>query len=367
MNTEFASRLNLDAMSSKPYVVFGEGDALYAAMLIDIANAQRIVRLESYIFSGDEVGWAFASALAARAQAGIAVLVNVDAAGALFQGTAKLFQYLLDAGVQARWFNRWRWRDPFHYNRRNHRKMLVVDDRCAYVGGFNIHRESSLAYAGKQRWRDVHIRFEGPPIEQATRVFDAAWTGHLLREPPPWAGPHRLVPNSTRACRRVLHCLYLDALTAARRAIVLVTPYFVPDRRFQAALVAASARGVDVRVLLPEKNDSRLVHWANHAMARRLGRKGVSFFEYRPRMMHAKAALIDGIWATIGSANADYRSFFVNRELNFVSRDPAVCRQLESLLNEDFEQSQPLRLSIKPPERLRGLAESLAHRVRRWL
>lgn len=348
-------------------VVYGEGDDLYAAMLADIAQASRTIRLESYILSGDEVGWEFAMALAERAQASVAVRVHVDAAGALFEGTEKLFRHLCDAGVDARWFNRWRWRDPLHYNRRNHRKMLVVDDTSVYIGGFNIHRESSYVHVGRRRWRDVHVRLHGPLIEQATQLFDAAWTGRRLREPPPWLGAHRLVPNSTSACRHTLHCLFLDALMAARTTIVIATPYFVPDRRFRAALLAAARRGVDVRVLLPAKSDQRLVRLASHALARSLARKGISFYEYQPRMMHTKVALIDGQWAMIGSANTDYRSFFVNRELNYVTRDPMVCRQLSTLLSDDLSQSRALTLSARPRERLRVLAESLAHRLRRWL
>lgn len=347
--------------------VFGEGDDLYASMLTDIAEASHAIRLESYIFAGDEVGWRFAEALAERARAGVRVRVHVDAAGALFEGTEKLFRRLLDAGVEARWFNRWRWRDPWHYNRRNHRKLLVVDETCLYVGGFNIHRESSQALVGPRRWRDVHVRHAERLIDQAMALFDELWDGRPTRTPPPWDGLHRLLPNATRTCRRVLHCLYLDALADAEQSVFLATPYFVPDRRFRAALGAAARRGVEVRVLLPSQSDQRLVQWASHALARPLAREGVKFFDYLPRMLHAKVTLIDGRWAMVGSANADYRSFFVNHELNLVSRAPALCQQLNGLLAEDFAQARRLDLPRRPRNRVHALAESLAHRLRRWL
>lgn len=347
--------------------IYDEGDHLYTAMLEDIDRATETIRLESYIFSGDEVGWRFAEALAKRAQAGVTVRVHVDAAGALFEGTEKLFQCMHEAGVETHWFNRWSWRAPLRYNRRNHRKLLVVDQECIYVGGFNIHRESSQALIGAGRWRDIHVRLSGRLSDQAATLFDDLWRGRAGRTAPPWDGAYRLVPNVTRTCRRVLHCWYLEAFAAAEHTIYLTSPYFVPDRRFREALVAASERGVDVRVLLPAIGDNRFVRWAGYALARPLARAGVHFFEYLPRMLHTKLALVDDQWAMVGSANTDYRSFFVNRELNLVSRSPAFCRQLADVFHEDLSQAHDLVFPARRKNRLRALAELLGQRLRRWL
>ncbi len=348
-------------------VVYGEGDDLYAAMLEDISQARDAIRLESYIFAGDEIGWRFAHALVERAKVGVHVRVHVDAAGALFEGTDKLYRHLRKAGVDARWFNRWRWRDPWYYNRRNHRKLLVVDDRSVYLGGFNLHRASSRMQVGNRRWRDVHVRLAGRLAAPASALFDELWDGRPAPTPPPWDGSYRLVPNASRRCRRVLYCEYLDALGTAESCISIVTPYFVPNRRFRAALVAAVRRGVEVRVLLPAQSDRRFVQWAGHALARPLARRGVQFFEFLPRMLHAKVTLIDARWAMVGSANVDYRSFFTNQELNLVSHAPEVCRQLDALLREDFSQAGRLELARRPGDLLRALAEALGHRLRRWL
>ncbi len=348
-------------------IVYGEGDELYTAMLEDIGGATEAIRLESYILAGDEIGWRFAEALAERAVAGVTVLVHVDAAGALFEGTAKLFQFLEQAGAEAHWFNRWRWRNPLRYNRRNHRKLLVVDSRCVYVGGFNLHRESSFALSGPKRWRDVHLRLTGPVSVQAVALFDDCWYHRIRSEPPPWDGNYRLVPNVTSACRHTLHCLYLDALAGAEHYVCLTTPYFVPDRKFRRAMVAASRRGVDVRVLLPAQSDSRLVQWTGRALARPLARMGIRFFEYLPRMLHAKVAIVDGRWATVGSANTDYRSFFINRELNLVSRSARLCEELERLFREDVAQAKELEITERRRGRLRSLVAALGHRLRRWL
>ena len=120
--------------------VFAEGDDLYDAMVEQISQASETVLLESYIFAGDEIGWLLAEALAQRARSGVLVRVHLDAAGTLFAGTEELFRYLHQAGVEARWFNRWRWRDPLHYNRRNHRKLLVLDQSCHLKSQSNRHQ-----------------------------------------------------------------------------------------------------------------------------------------------------------------------------------------------------------------------------------
>lgn len=346
--------------------VFAEGDDLYDAMLEEIAQAKRSIRIESYIFAGDGVGWRFAKMLAEKARSGVRVQVQVDAAGALFENTESLFRYMQENAVVTQWFNRWRWRDPLHYNRRNHRKLLVVDETCVFLGGFNIHRQSSRSSFGPLRWRDVHVRVDNCLGGQAASMFDDSWAGIKRRSAPPWQGSFRVVPNSTSSCRRVLHCMYLDALAAAKHTVYLISPYFVPDRRFRSALAKASERGVDVKVLLPAVGDSRLVRWAGHALARPLTRRGVQFFEYLPRMLHTKLVLIDDSWAMVGSANTDYRSFFINQELNLISRAPWLCQQLKSIFLEDLDQSRRWDSSVPKLGSLGALAETVGHRLRRW-
>lgn len=347
--------------------VFAEGDDLYTAMLEQISQASSTIFLESYIFAGDEIGWRFAEALAGKARSGVLVRVHLDASGTLFAGTEKLFSFLRQAGVEARWFNRWHWRDPMHYNRRNHRKLLVLDQSCVFIGGFNIHRQSSRVVFGENRWRDVHICVKGRLGAQAASLFEDLWCGQMSSSPPPWDGHYRILPNTTLICQRILYCLYLDALTDARRSIYLATPYFVPDRRLRETLANAAKRGVDVRVLIPARGDNRLVRWAGHALARPLKSSGVKFFEYLPRMLHSKLTLIDEQWTMLGSANTDYRSFFINRELNLISRAPALCQQLKGIFLEDLQQARNLNLSESEHSGLHRLAEYLGKLFRRWL
>ena len=134
--------------------LFTEGDTLYAAMLASIRSARHRVWMESYLFAGDEIGRVFADTLAECAQSGVEVRVQLDAAGAFGRGVISIVRHLRAHGVAVKWFHRWNWHRPLRYNRRNHRKLLVIDDRTAYIGGFNIHRESSRRVFGEARWRD---------------------------------------------------------------------------------------------------------------------------------------------------------------------------------------------------------------------
>jgi len=348
--------------------LYVEGDALYAAMLASIAKARREVWLESYIFADDAVGRRFAAALAARASAGVDVRLHVDAAGSLFWVSRRLARELVRAGVQVRWFHRWSWRDPLRYNRRNHRKLLVVDGVEAYVGGFNIHVENSRALYGEERWRDTHVRLDGTLARQAAALFEAFWAGDRG-----WTPASRgdalgvLLPGNTRRCRAALRCLYDQAFADARRQAYITTPYFVPDHKLQERLVETAGRGVDVRLLVPHKSDVPLARWAGRAAYQKLLRAGVRIFEYLPRVLHAKTVVTDGAWAVVGTANFDYRSLFLNYELTLVSRDTALCASLERQFMADLAQSREvqLRTALAPlPERL---ANGVGWLARRWL
>ena len=325
--------------------LFIEGDELYQAMLADIKSAQKCVQLESYIFADDEIGRRFAVALIERAQAGVDVRVHIDAAGSLFLVSRKLLRDLRKQKVRLRIFHRWSWRKPLRYNRRNHRKLLVVDERVAYVGGFNIHKESSLAVFGRDRWRDTHIRFSGSLAEQAAQLFDRFWRGDY-HWTPALARDARseLVPNHSRECQEQLRCIFIDMFTHAQHSLYLTTPYFVPDRRTQRLLTVAARRGVDVRLLVPRKNNVRLVRWAAQAAYGELLANGVRIFEYLPRLIHAKTAVVDGNYATVGTANIDYRSFFLNYELNLFTRDTGLSMQLHKQYEADLLEAEEIKL-----------------------
>jgi len=327
--------------------VYTEGDSLYASMLEAIHSAKQSVKLESYIFADDEIGRRFIAALGERARAGIEVEVQLDAAGSFFWGPRAVQKALAGGGVKVRWFHRWSWRDPLRYNRRNHRKILVVDGRRGFFGGFNIHRENSRSIYGEDRWRDTHLEVRGALAMDLQVLFDALWRRRQRKGPVTITSDgSQLITNYSRRGRRFLHMLFISKYATAKRSIHLTTPYFVPDYRTRRGLMRAARRGADVRLLVPRKNNERLVQWAAHAAYANLMAAGVHIHEYMPRMLHAKTLVVDGSWSSVGTANLDYRSFFLNYELNLASEDPILARTLERQFRQDLTQSlliQPRR------------------------
>ncbi len=319
-------------------VIYTEGDALYDAMLADIGRAEHEVCLESYIFSDDEVGRAFADALCQAARRGCRVRLLLDAVGSGGLLSWTMLRQFRKDGVAWRWFHPWSWRHPARYLRRDHRKLLVIDRTHAYLGGFNIHRDSSRRLCGDRRWRDTHVRIVGSLADAAAQTFDLMW------EPP--GGLHDgyvgtfLISTDGRQTRRALRSLLIRTFGAARERILLTTPYFVPDRFIQRGLRKAARRGVAVHVLVPAVSDVPLAQWAGRAVYGNLLSEGIHIHEYLPRILHSKTIVVDGCWATVGTANMDYWSLLSNFELNLLSRDPALIRHLEDDFERDLQESR---------------------------
>lgn len=355
--------------TTQNFVLFTEGDFLYADMLEHIATAQTEILLESYIFADDEIGRRFAEALSRRAQEGVSVLVHLDAAGSLFRASHSLTDTMASNGVQVRWFHRWSWRQPWRYNRRNHRKLLVIDANTAWTGGFNIHRENSLSVYGPRRWRDTHVRFGGILAMQAKELFSDFWLRRKRTQlPHPSADNTLLISNETHGSRRYMNQLFRHVLASAQHSIHLTTPYFVPDNRTQKLLVLAARKGIDVQLLVPEKTDVALARWAARAVYAPLLDAGVKIHEYLPRLLHAKSVVVDGEFSVIGTSNIDYRSFFLNYELNLFTQDVELCRQLETRFIDDLAQSENIT-PVRWKRRFWGsrLLELTGWLARRWL
>ena len=348
--------------------LYNEGDDLYAAMLSAIAGARGSILMETYIFADDEIGRQFAEALIEANRRGVDVRLHVDAAGSLFWHSRRMERQLRDAGIKLRWFHRWSWRQPWRYNRRNHRKILVIDRRLVFLGGFNIHRENSRIVYGEERWHDLHISVSGHYGEQAAQLFDAFWEGKRRVWAPPLQNGDMLISNHGHAGRRAMRRIYHQGFAGAEQTIDLITPYFVPDHVIRRALMRAAKRGVRVRLLLPRKTDVMIARWAAHASYARLLEAGVQIYEYLPRVLHAKLVIIDGRWAAIGTANIDYRSFFVNYELNMITADQTLCNELQKEFERDILQSERVYAGRWARRHwLHRLAESSAWLVRRWL
>jgi cardiolipin synthase len=347
--------------------LYDEGDVLFDDMLRDIDCAKRSIRLESYIFASDIVGRQFIDALVHCAVRGISVHLRADHAGSWSVLSRADIDRMRTAGVRFEWSRPWSPRRPLTINRRNHRKLLVVDESVAYVGGFNVHAASSLRATGRARWRDTHVRFVGDSAAAAATVFDC-----YLDVPPDWLPPVTgspwLLPNRSRACRHRLRCVLNDTLRAARSRIWATTPYFVPDSLTQRLLREAAMRGVEVWLLVPGKSDVPLAQWAARAAYSRLLSCGVRIFEYLPRVLHAKTLLVDETWATVGTANLDYRSLFVNDELNLIDESGELNTVLAESFLQDLCDSERVRADAWSQRGWPGrVAESIGWYARRWL
>lgn len=334
---------NNNVMPRNKITVFTEGDTLYEDMLTSIAAAQASIVMESYIFEPDEIGLLFIDALIERARAGVDVRLHMDAFGSHGLADSPHAQAMIDAGVALRWFNPLRWLRFIRFNQRNHRKLLVIDGRTVWLGGFNIHRENSLREFGQQRWLDIQIRVDGPLAGEAQLYFDRLWKGQ--RDWSPTFNRETegsLVSNHNLLQRHQLRRMLAMQFYKAKKQIWLCTPYFMPDHFLQQQMVKAARRGIDVRLLLPYKTDRPVTQWVARATYTSLIACGVRIYEFEPRFIHAKMMIIDNDWCTVGSANLDYRSFFVNYEINMVSTRIDLIAQLQQIYSGDLAQSREI-------------------------
>lgn len=325
------------------FAVFTDGDELYDDMLWHIRHAQQSIRLESYIFENDAVGSEFVEACCERARAGVEVRMHLDALGSLSLSLSDAPERLRSSGVDLKWFNPAKLGRLLKLNRRNHRKLLVVDDVTAWLGGFNIHEESSRRYFGEQCWRDTQIRIKGQLARVAAEYFDNLWNGR--RDWRAQADTSRgafLVSNHNLRQTHRFRRLLKRRMRHAKESVWLTTPYFMPDHGTQHEMARAAKRGVDVRLLVPYKTDRPVTQWAARAAYAHLLAAGVRIYEYQPRLLHAKTVVIDSNWCTIGTANIDYRSFYVNYELNLISNRTDLAGILRKNFLDDLEQSREI-------------------------
>lgn len=347
-------------------VLLKDGPATYRAMLEAIEAARDHIHLETYIFDDDVVGRRFANALLRQRERGVAVHVIRDSVGTLSTPQA-FFQRLMDGGVQVLDFNPVnpaQARGEWLLNERNHRKLLIVDGRVAFLGGINISsvysggsfsRASSVRPDGTAGWRDTDLQVRGPVVADFQRLFMATWEaqrGPPLPQrtyfpPPQMSGDDvvRAIGSSPQDEHSLIYITLLSVIGSAETSVRLTNAYFVPDPQLLVALETAAARGVDVVLVLPSQSDSWLVLNAGRAHYDRLLRAGVKIHERRGVVLHSKTALVDGVWATVGSTNLDWRSFLHNHELNAVVLGAAFGAQLQAMFDRDLSASDEIVLA----------------------
>lgn len=342
-----------------------DGPQTYERMLEAIAAARESINLETYIFEDGSVGLEFADELKRRARAGVAVRVLYDAVGSLETGKT-VFEDMRKAGIQVAVFNPIdpaEGGNPFAANTRDHRKLLIIDHSIAFTGGINISDNYSSTSdevvtpnMAAEGWRDTHVVVKGPAVAGLERVFFENWLeagGVLVGSvddqiivPEP-AGDHLVAvvaAEGGNAEVSPIYSVYIDAMNRARERIWITQAYFVPGSVFIEQLQAAAQRGVDVRVLVPGFTDVEIVLNASRSTYGELLESGVRIFETETTMLHAKTAVIDSRWSTVGSSNLDNRSFLHNDEVNVIVYGEPFARKLEAQFENDLERSREITL-----------------------
>jgi cardiolipin synthase len=320
-----------------------DGVEAYPAMLAAIRGARRTIHLETYMFIHDGVGRLFAQALVEAAGRGVTVKVLYDALGSWTSGRA-FFHGMREGGVDVRPFNPLSLRRLRRALRRDHRKILVVDGEVAFIGGINISEHWAPEGLG-HGWRDDVLRIQGPAVLGLERRFSASWRlmfrerfrrlRRRWRHSPPAPCGNTVV--SVLASRRSIHRAYLHAIRRARRSVLVAAGYFIPDRHLVHALREAARRGVEVSLVLSGRSDHPLLRFAARAFYGRLLEAGVNIYEWHKSVLHAKTAVVDGVWGTLGSFNLERTSLRFNHEANVFFSDPVLARQLEASLRDDCQ------------------------------
>ncbi|HEY5440503.1 MAG TPA: phosphatidylserine/phosphatidylglycerophosphate/cardiolipin synthase family protein [Gemmatimonadaceae bacterium] len=350
-----------DVSSGNNVSLLQDGLATFDAMCIAIESAQESVVLEAYILRSDDVGHRIGDALIGAAQRGVTVRVLSDWIG--MRGIQWSFiTGLKKAGIQHRVFNPPGLRPWFGLIPRDHRKLLVVDSSVGITGGVGIGNE----WMGKTKrrrghWRDTAVRIEGPAANDMQQAFDAMWERAYKRER---RGSHRLTRRAARGAHldpataapslvgiiegeplrmRIARALQMQAISA-ERSIWIANAYFVPSPSEVESLLGAARDGVDVRVLVPARNDHRWVSFLTRRYYRRLLTNGVRIWEWKGTMMHAKTSVVDGRWVRVGSTDFNPLGVAINYELDAVIEDASLGAQAEEMFLADLEASREITM-----------------------
>jgi cardiolipin synthase len=364
-----------------------DGPATYAAMFEAIRGAKDHINLETFILEDDEIGEKFTDLLLRKQTEGVQVNIIYDSVGSITTSES-FFQRLRDGGIQVVEFNpvsplkaplSWFLMQP------DHRKILIVDGNVAILGGINISKVYSGKLSGRKKvkgeplpWRDTDIQIEGPAVTEAQKLFMDTWSkqdGPKLskRNYYPKIKEYgnalvRVVGSTPGSDNRITFIAYVAAITFAEKSIHLTNAYFVPDKQILKAFTDAARRGVDVKILLPSTTDFQMVLNAARHNYSELLKAGVKIYERRNVVMHAKTAVIDGVWSTVGSTNLDSLSLLSNDEVNAVILNHEFAVEMERMFADDLAQSDQIQCD-KWVERplLQKIKESIAHLFSRWL
>ncbi|QOC22045.1 cardiolipin synthase [Wenzhouxiangella sp. AB-CW3] len=323
-----------------------DGKAIFASIFDGIDAAQDYLLVQFYILRDDKRGRELQQQLIRKAREGVRVYVLFDSIGSLDLSRSYISE-LIEAGVEVRSFLRHKsWIDRFQLNFRNHRKLVIADGKVGWIGGLNIGDEYE-----SEGWRDAHARIEGPAVLNLQLSFleDWRWVTEDLPavswQPHPVSDagvPILIVPSGPADEFETASLMVQQFIHLAEERIWISSPYFVPDEGVVGALKLAALGGLDVRVLIPERSDSRLASLAAYRYMDALSAAGVRIFRYQPGLMHAKVFLIDDRGGAVSTVNMDNRSFRLNFELTALVADPTFAGQVERMFENDFASSREM-------------------------
>jgi cardiolipin synthase len=377
---------DVPAATARSVTLFDDGDRTFDAMVEAIGAARDHVHLEYYIFAPYAVGRRVRDALVERASAGVAVRLLVDASGSSRLDTDFLAPLLAAGGKVARFNPAFGGKASARFfNFRSHRKILVCDGEVGFVGGINVCEDHSRAAVGEAAWRDTHLALTGEAVHGLQLAFLEDWLfatpgiphidveGQRHRFYPPGpageqvvqivaSGPDQAGSRQARLDEtgHAIEALYFAALGGAQQRIWLTTPYFLPSEPLAAALESAALRGVDVRLLVPARTDSRLVDAAARTFHGGLLAAGASIYRYGPPMIHAKTCVVDDLLGIVGTANLDNRSLRLNFEVVAALHGGPVVEALAAQFLRDLERAQAVTPQRGREPFQRRLVSSLA-------
>ncbi|MGL1832448.1 cardiolipin synthase [Rhodocyclaceae bacterium SMB388] len=328
-----------------------DGEAAFDSMLAGVDAAERYLLVQFYIVRDDQLGGELKRRLEAKARAGVKVHFLYDEIGS-YRLPRRYVDELRAAGVQVRPFHSTRGAgNRFQLNFRNHRKIIVADGQSGWVGGFNVGDE----YLGRDvrigAWRDTHLKLEGPAVFSLQLSFLEDWhwaSGEILDfdwQPAAAAedgSPVLIVPSGPADRFETASLMVQHALASARHRAWIASPYFVPDESVRNALKLAALRGVDVRVLIPERPDNTLAYLAAYAFIGPLLEAGIHIYRYDAGFLHGKTILIDDAASAVGTVNLDNRSFRLNFEITAWVVDAAFARDMEAMFERDFARAREM-------------------------